>query len=211
MNGVVHMAYSVNSKNKRGFTLVELIVTITILGILMAVAIPSIMGYFKKMDMIKANESARQIYTAAQNKLTAMKANGQLDLDEMTSEWALARVPDGSAAAADQTEQIKYYYMNTEKAAAFLSQAGQSLDDELVSTQASIVIELDPVNGYVYGVFFASYSDGDRTLFSYEQRQEGTAGRHERILRFRRLEKPGQGQNRILRGELPQRWSMRQV
>lgn len=146
----------------------ELIVTITILGILMAVAIPSIMGYFKKMDMIKANESARQIYTAAQNKLTAMKANGQLDLDEMTSEWALARVPDGSAAAADQTEQIKYYYMNTEKAAAFLSQAGQSLDDELVSTQASIVIELDPVNGYVYGVFFASYSDGDRTLFSYE-------------------------------------------
>ena len=34
--------------NKKGFTLVELLATITILGILLGIAIPSVMGYMNR-------------------------------------------------------------------------------------------------------------------------------------------------------------------
>ena len=51
--------------NKKGFTLIELIVVIAILAILAMILIPSLTGYIKKATDAKDNANARAVYSAA--------------------------------------------------------------------------------------------------------------------------------------------------
>lgn len=53
-------------KNKKGFTLIELIVVIAILAILAAILIPSITGYINSATEQKNSANARSWYTETQ-------------------------------------------------------------------------------------------------------------------------------------------------
>lgn len=61
-----------------GFTLVELIVVLVVLGILCSIAVMSIIGWQDYADFKKQNEFAQTIFVAAQTQLTQYGERGQL-------------------------------------------------------------------------------------------------------------------------------------
>ncbi len=62
-------------KNKKGFTLIEIIVVVVILAVLMAVAVPSVLKYMGEADNAKYMSTARGAFISSQTELAKAQAS----------------------------------------------------------------------------------------------------------------------------------------
>lgn len=69
--------------NKKGFTLIEIIVVVVILAVLFAVAVPSVLSYINEADDAKYYAKGRSILNAAQVEAAMLKATGTLSSAEL--------------------------------------------------------------------------------------------------------------------------------
>ena len=139
-------------KNVKGFTLVELIVVIAIIGVLAAILVPSMLGYVKKANQSAANSNAKTIFNGAATACTDCDTNGYALTDSKISlvttsgpAWSGKSAPGTGTSAAD----------------AFLYYIGQALGDNGIQglTQADVGIVKGATTGVLTqkGSYHGSY------------------------------------------------------
>ena len=63
-------------RENKGYTLAEVLLTVAILLVLMAIAVPAIFTIRKNLRQKALDNKAEIIYTAVQNNLTKLRSNG---------------------------------------------------------------------------------------------------------------------------------------
>lgn len=156
---------------KGGFTLVELAVTLVILSILFAIAVPNLLGYIH-LSQFRRNEScAKTMYLSAESALTYCRTGGEWEsfCRRVKDEGVLNRSFD-EADGEQKKLSGRIYGIRLdadEYASGELSDDGR-LVDELLSQDtydksllnAAICIEIDVESGHVYSVFYGTSCKG---------------------------------------------------
>lgn len=152
------------SKNIQGFTLAELLLSIAIIVVLAALAIPSIGIVQKNMRMLELDSAASDLAAAAQQQMTSMKTGGTwtnlLDKhSELLADSARAKgVP--AKILADHSDEDDLYFMTADQARTLGIIPESSIDDTV--RNGDYIIEYSASTATVFGVF---YSDGKSGFF----------------------------------------------
>jgi len=113
--------------NKKGFTLIELMIVVVIIGILAALAIPRFMRSTTKAKMSEARQLLKQVYT--------MQRAYRQENDTYTCNGDVASAAAGDAFAdigVDVGASARYTYTMVAAAGTFTCTATANLDDDAI-------------------------------------------------------------------------------
>ena len=151
------------NKREKGYTLAEVLATVAILLILMAIAVPAIFTIRKNLRQKALDSKAELIYTAVQNNLVKMQSNGN------SSMYAKDKATPMDTTPADTSDTKTLYYVTSAakddaNSAASVLVTTDTVDDELYSHYW--VVEYNPDSASVYAVFY-SETRNDYTPLGY--------------------------------------------
>ena len=154
------------NNRKKGYTLAEVLITVTILLILMAIAVPAIFSIRKNLRQKALDNKAELIYTAVQNNLVKLQNNGN------SAEYARDKATPlrANPADADGDKQSALYYVTaadkeTPANAASVLVTKDAIDDDLYSHYW--VVEYNPSSASVYAVFYSETRSNDYDTVTY--------------------------------------------
>jgi len=156
---------------KGGFTLVELVVTLVILSILFAIAVPSLLGYIHLSQFRKNESYAKTMYLSAESELTYLRTGGEWEsfCSKVKKEGVLNQSFDESDE--DRKKLVGRIYGIRLDAGEY-AEGELSGDGALVGAllsqdtydksvlNAAICIEIDVASGQVYSVFYGTNCKG---------------------------------------------------
>lgn len=121
--------------NKKGFSLVELLVVIAVIGVIAAIAIPAMSGIFGKADATKTNRNAQAI--VSQYNAARAAGNTATHADKAAAVAAITGAAPMSGSGVFSTSQFSAPMSTTERDAA---------DDQIITvgTGVSMTLALDP-------------------------------------------------------------------
>lgn len=191
-------------RSNRGFTLVEMIVTMMLLSILLTISVMGLMTWQDWSDFNQANEYAETMFLAAQNQLSEYNANGTLeDFAKQTKNFSPAEVKldsiyyeEGQAYSDDSVwvtvNKGTLVSVRANKGDYSLYAAGknttsptapivyQLLQGYLYDTSIlndAICVEFSLEDGQVFSVLYSAKSNGDEVeIFEYDNDNDSLRG-----------------------------------
>ena len=191
-------------RSNRGFTLVEMIVTMMLLSILLTISVMGLMAWQDWSDFNQANEYAETMFLAAQNQLSEYNANGTLeDFAKQTKNFSPAEVKldsiyyeEGQAYSDDSVwvtvNKGTLVSVRANKGDYSLYAAGkdttsptapivyQLLQGYLYDTSIlndAICVEFSLEDGQVFSVLYSAKSNGDEVeIFEYDNDNDSFRG-----------------------------------
>ncbi|MDD2218375.1 MAG: type II secretion system protein, partial [Eubacteriales bacterium] len=158
--------------NKKGFTLPEVLVALGIVTVLLGLAMLAAVQYGGNLKQHEMDTNARQMFIAAQNRMTSAEATGELKKFEANNPDKLGELMTKRPSDMDETDVAgidagEYYYITynpgdsdtlEESILKYMLPFG-AINDSL-RTKGSYIIEYNIKNAFIYSVFYTESENG---------------------------------------------------
>lgn len=146
-------------KVRKGFTLIELIVVIAIIGVLVAILVPSMLGYVRKSKISSANDAAASVQRAISTACIELDEMGEVIGDGVYTHASGAAVSataisPGEISSSDVFGKKIFKYLDAGQKVAFYAKIKESVcvavavseDGRYIGSYPSGIITVDNFN-----------------------------------------------------------------
>ncbi|WP_297633862.1 prepilin-type N-terminal cleavage/methylation domain-containing protein [uncultured Clostridium sp.] len=142
------MRKMIQIKKKKGFTLIEMVAVIAIIGILAAILVPKISGYMKEAKKIGVIDQARRVgqaYETAKMKGTNKLESGELFYDQTSVDTAIKNTTIQSLIENSELDKLgKLTEVKIQHCLAIVAGSDFTIDKKGILEYESIDLEKSP-------------------------------------------------------------------